>query len=194
MLGIWGSTCLPLHSDQLVSTCQRQNSISITCLHPASHPSCGSPLSKRSSNSSPPPAPASSSGALPSLLGVHFAILRVGRARFIMAGDRCRKHCSCPLAGITPTAAAKTTSPRASIGTLSLPNGSVSKTTCPVVSQNGSPWSLDGEHPGVRTSVADRLPLLVNQEQDEGQAEDAHDAGACCQCSGRDICNSRAPE
>lgn len=142
----------------------------------------------------PPPAPASSSGALPSLLGVHFAILRVGCARFIMAGDRCRKHCSCPLAGITPTAAAKTTSPRASIGTLSLPNGSVSKTTCPMVSQNGSPWCLDGEHPGVRTSVADRLPLLVNQEQDEGQAEDAHDAGACCQCSGRDICNSRAPE
>lgn len=39
----------------------------------------------------------------------------------------------------------------------------------------------------VSTSVADRLPLLVNQEQDEGQAEDAHDAGACCQCSGRDI-------
>lgn len=54
VLGIWESTCLPLHSDQLVSTCQRQNSISITCLHPTSYPSCGSPLPKCSSN---PPHP-----------------------------------------------------------------------------------------------------------------------------------------
>lgn len=95
-------------------------------------------------------------------------------------------HCS--------TAAAEATSPRASIVALSLPSGLVSKTTCPMVSQNGSPWSVDGEHPDVRTSVADRLPLLVNQEQDEGQAEDAHNAGARCQRSGCDICNSRALE
>lgn len=43
----------------------------------------------------------------------------------------------------------------------------------------------------VHTSAADRLSLLVDQEQDEGQAEDAHDAGARCQCGGRDICNIR---
>lgn len=43
----------------------------------------------------------------------------------------------------------------------------------------------------VRTSAADGLSLLVNQEQDEGQAEDAHDARARRQCSSRDICNTR---
>lgn len=37
------------------------------------------------------------------------------------------------------------------------------------------------------TSAADSLSLLVNEEQDEGQAEDAHDAGACGQRGGCDI-------
>lgn len=41
------------------------------------------------------------------------------------------------------------------------------------------------------TSAADSLSLLVNEEQDEGQAEDAHDAGACGQRGGCDICNRR---
>lgn len=45
---------------------------------------------------------------------------------------------------------------------------------------------------GVHTSAAGSMSLLVNEEQDEGQAEDAHDAGACGQRSGRDICNRRA--
>lgn len=44
----------------------------------------------------------------------------------------------------------------------------------------------------VRTSAAGSLSLLVNEEQDEGQAEDAHDAGARGQHGGRDICNRRA--
>lgn len=43
----------------------------------------------------------------------------------------------------------------------------------------------------VHTSAADSLSLLVNEEQDEGQAEDAHDAGARGQRGGRDICNRR---
>lgn len=43
----------------------------------------------------------------------------------------------------------------------------------------------------VRTSAADGLSLLVDQEQDEGQAEDAHDAGARRQRGGCDICNRR---
>lgn len=45
---------------------------------------------------------------------------------------------------------------------------------------------------GVHTSAAGSMSLLVNEEQDEGQAEDAHDAGACGQRGGRDICNRRA--
>lgn len=54
-------------------------------------------------------------------------------------------------------------------------------------------WCSPGEEVGVpvHTSAADSLSLLVNEEQDEGQAEDAHDAGARGQRGGRDICNRR---
>lgn len=95
---------------------------------------------------------------------------RVSKARFLLA------------AGVVPTAAAaQPTSPKGF--------GQSEKGTA----QIGSPGPWDGEmgrgaRGGVRTSAADRLPLLVNQDQDEGQAEDAHDAGARRQRSGRDIC------
>lgn len=44
----------------------------------------------------------------------------------------------------------------------------------------------------VHTSAAGSLSLFVDEEQDEGQAEDAHDAGTRGQCGSCDICNRTA--
>lgn len=38
----------------------------------------------------------------------------------------------------------------------------------------------------ILTAVGDHLPLLVDQKQDEGKAEDAHNAGARSQGGSRD--------
>lgn len=95
---------------------------------------------------------------------------RVSKAWFLLA------------AGVVPAAAAaQPTSPKGF--------GQSKKGTAQIMSPG--PWDGEmgrGARGGVRTSAADRLPLLVNQDQDEGQAEDAHDAGARRQRSGCDIC------
>lgn len=95
---------------------------------------------------------------------------RVSKAWFLLA------------AGVVPAAAAaQPTSPKGF--------GQSEKGTAQIMSPG--PWDGEmgrGARGGVRTSAADRLPLLVNQDQDEGQAEDAHDAGARRQRSGCDIC------
>lgn len=55
---------------------------------------------------------------------------------------------------------------------------------------------LHSHHPparqaGILTAVGGHLPLPVDQEQDEGKAEDAHDAGAGSQGSSCDACEGK---
>lgn len=47
-------------------------------------------------------------------------------------------------------------------------------------------------HPAqVLTAVGGHLPLLVDQQQNEREAEDSHDAGACGQGCSQDVCKGK---
>lgn len=50
-----------------------------------------------------------------------------------------------------------------------------------------TPTLTPPRRPGILTAVGGHLPLLIDQEQDEGKAEDAHDAGTCSQGGSRNV-------
>lgn len=179
---MWGQVCSPLHSDQLVGTCQRQKALAPRApheTHPA-HP-CSIPTPRLFSIPATSPwGFAFPPGEFCNAMGSSSAPAMMKQAR--RGQGQMLKAQFLLAAGVVPTAAAaQPTSPK---GFSQSEKGTA---------QIRSPGLLVGEmrqgaRGGVRTSAADRLPLLVNQDQDEGQAEDAHDAGARRQCSSRDIC------